>query len=588
MANITVTTSGGATSLVSIGSRGPAGPAGPAGAGGGGSTPAGSILGQVQLRNSDGTALAADSGLVYTGTGNTGVLKVGGGSVIMSDPTVSQNVAIGGGNPTLPLANRTTGNYNTVIGTNSLPTLTSGSGNVAIGTSTLSALLNGNNNVGIGVNTLTAVTSGSGNAAFGNGAGAYITTGNDNICIGGNPSGITNISSISIGATGDGSSTTVIGVGGNSPNTQTRLVGNTLILGHAVTTTSRTSIVQNASESAKTITLPNATGTVPVYNGAAASGKVLTSSGTDGAATWADPTAASVTGTAPIVVTSGVVSLATTLPSAYAFSSTTRPTSSGTGTPAATSLITRDDGDVRFIQKTITSLPTANYTSSSGQNQAWITESWIIPAQTNGLANSNSLAGYAVNGLFVIHASGLGKSLQIFPALTIGVSTAIAGAITDGGVFNSTFCFNVGAGSVDLLANVVSSRMKLSSSGVSSRHLRYRFSTNFAANAGDVIVMNTTGHTFVVDTTVTDATVFTNASTGGVTVRATTGGSAPTTADTSLTVNGGAPITTTYQINSASNTGVHPAAILFASSTGIHLLGTTISSNGTYKLTGFY
>ena len=34
MANITVTTSGGATTLVSIGSRGPAGPAGPAGTGG--------------------------------------------------------------------------------------------------------------------------------------------------------------------------------------------------------------------------------------------------------------------------------------------------------------------------------------------------------------------------------------------------------------------------------------------------------------------------------------------------------------------------------------------------------------------------
>lgn len=281
-----------------------------------------------------------------------------------------------------------------------------------------------------------------------------------------------------------------------------------------------------------------------------------------------------------------------TFAGAQAFSSATRPTSAATtGTLAAadaSSLITKGDGDVRFIQKTITSLPTANYTSSSGQNQAWITESWIIPAQTNGLGNSNSVAGFAVNGLFVIHASGLGKSLQIFPALTIGVSTVIAGAITDGGVFNSTFCFNVGAGSVDLLANVISSRMKLSSSGVSSRHLRYRFSTNFAANAGDVIVMNTTGHTFVVDTTVTDATVFTNASTGGVTVRAITGGSAPTTADTSLTVNGGAPITTTYQINSASNTGVHPACILFASSTGIHLLGTTISSNGTYRLTGYY
>ncbi len=400
MANITVTTSGGATSLVSIGSRGPAGPAGS----GGGGTPAGSTLGQVQLRNSDGTALAADSGLVYTGTGVTGVLKVGGGSVIMSDPTISQNVAIGGGNPTLPFANRTTGNYNTVIGTNSLPALTTGSSNVAIGTSTLSALLTGNNNVGIGVNTLTAVTSGSGNTAFGSGAGAFITTGSDNICIGGSPSGITNISSISIGATGDGSSTTVIGVGGNSPNTQTRLIGNTLILGRQDLTTGtdkRTSIVQTAQTNNKTITLPNATGKLPVYTDTPVAGRVLTATDDSGAATWLATGAGTVTsitagtglsggtitttgtialanttvtaqaytnanitvdaqgritaaangsaggtaitGTAPIVVTSGVVSLATTLPDAYAFSSTTRPTSSGTGTPAATSLITRAD-----------------------------------------------------------------------------------------------------------------------------------------------------------------------------------------------------------------------------------------------------
>ncbi len=367
-------------------------------AAGNAATPAGTT-GSVQFNNAG--ALAADSGLVYTGTGVTGVLKVGGGSVIMSDPTVSQNVAIGGGNPTLPFANRTTGNYNTAIGTNTLPLLTSGSGNVAIGTSVLTSLLNGNNNLGIGVNTLTAVISGTGNVAIGNGSGYNITTGSDNICIGGSPSGITNISSISIGATGDGSSTAVIGVGGNSPNTQTRLVGNTLILGHASTATSRTSLVQSASVTAKTITLPNATGTVPVYTAApTATGKVLTSSGVLGAATWEDPTAGgvtsitagtglsggtitttgtialanttvtaqaytnanitvdaqgritaaangsaagNVTGTAPIVVTSGTISLATTLPDAYAFSSTTRPTSTGQGTPAATSLITRAD-----------------------------------------------------------------------------------------------------------------------------------------------------------------------------------------------------------------------------------------------------
>lgn len=350
---VTVITGEGSTTYsVSTGARGPAG------TGGGGSTPAGFTLGQVQLRNSDGTALAADSGLVYTGTGNTGVLKIGGGSVIMSDPTVSQNVAIGGGNPTLPFANRTSGNYNTVVGTNSLPLLTTGSGNIAIGTSTLSSLLGGNNNVGVGVNALTAVTSGSGNVGIGSGAGAYITTGADNICIGGSPLGVTNISSISIGATGDGSSTTVIGVGGNSPNTQTRLIGNTLILGRQDLTTGtdkRTSIVQTAQTDNKTITLPNATGTVPVYTNAAANGKVLTSSGTDGAATWADPTAGGVTSitagtglSGGTITTTGTISLSTTLPSAYEFTNATRPTSVGTGTPAATSLITRADGDTRF------------------------------------------------------------------------------------------------------------------------------------------------------------------------------------------------------------------------------------------------
>jgi len=77
----------------------------------------------------------------------------------------------------------------------------------------------------------------------------------------------------------------------------------------------------------------------------------------------------SVTGTAPIVVTSGVVSLATTLPSAYAFSSTTRPTSAATTNTLAAadaqSLITKGDADARFWQPDRISGLTARFTAEN-------------------------------------------------------------------------------------------------------------------------------------------------------------------------------------------------------------------------------
>jgi hypothetical protein len=59
-----------------------------------------------------------------------------------------------------------------------------------------------------------------------------------------------------------------------------------------------------------------------------------------------------VTGTAPIDVTSGVISLSTTLPDAYAFTNATRPTAVNTSAPAADSLITYND----FLREQLFSL----------------------------------------------------------------------------------------------------------------------------------------------------------------------------------------------------------------------------------------
>jgi hypothetical protein len=456
MANITVTTSGGATTLVSIGSRGPAGPAG---GGGGGSTPAGST-GSVQINNSG--ALAADSGLVYTGTGNTGVLKIGGGSVIMSDLVTVENLVIGGGNPTLPLAARTTGTSNTVIGSKSMIALTTGAGNfaigsrslaklttgnrnIAIGTATLPELTTGTSNIGIGEQALLAVTTAEGNVAIGSGAGSVITTGWNNISIAGSPPAADSDNSICIGTNGDGTNTTVIG---KSVTTQTRLVGNTLILGHASTTTSRTSLVQSASASAKTITLPNATGTVPVYTNAAANGKVLTSSGTDGAATWADPTATGVTSitagtglSGGTITTTGTISLSTTLPSAYAFTSTTRPTSSGTNAPvygASPSLIHSNDflTEQMFTRAQVRALPIYSLTSNGGLASA---ANDAITLQNTAIAS-----GYAQGTMSraITHSPGNTGSNTL---VTIPIMFSFCGVIDVGTAGTSAVRFLCGA-----------------------------------------------------------------------------------------------------------------------------------------------
>ena len=228
-------------------------------------------------------------------------------------------------------------------------------------------------------------------------------------------------------------------------------------------------------------------------------------------------------------------------------------------------------------------LPVADYTSASGANQCWLTEVWNIAAQTNGLNQLDNKGGIQAKGKFVIHeTTGVGKSLQLLPAIAI-VGGAISGSLRDLGSYFGDFVFNINAGSVDLLANTVSSRLKICGSGAASQKLRYKFNTNFSANAGDVIVMSPSGHTFIVDDTITDATAWTSVSAGGVSVRSISAGT-PTTSDTSLTVNGGSPITTTYVANTATNSGTAAHCCLFVSSTGVHIVSNVFGNSGFFEL----
>jgi hypothetical protein len=249
---------------------------------------------------------------------------------------------------------------------------------------------------------------------------------------------------------------------------------------------------------------------------------------------------------------------------------------------SGSSLMTRDLGDARYPLRSITAAPTATYSSNGGQNITWLTELWQIPAGFFGFNQNNFLMGNFARGKYVIRGNSPSLRIAPYTGYTVQNINQCAGTFIDPGVFVSTFSSSSNA--VDLLANAVFSRFRLYNSGIPSRGLRYRFSANFAANAGDVIVMSPSGHTFIVDIPITDATVFTNTTTGGVFVQAITSSGTPSASDTSLTVNGGAAISTTFAANSASNTSTMPEGILFPSSTGWHIWNRVLGAAGEFSI----
>ena len=133
------------------------------------------------------------------------------------------------------------------------------------------SITSGAQNFALGVNSLYDLTLGSNNIAIGDGAGSNVTTGGNNIFIGStgsNVGGGAHSTQIVMGGTSDGARSTVIGYDGKfgeSPTLTSRFIGDTLTWGSGVSSVNnRTSLVQTATTSAKTIYLPDANGTVPV------------------------------------------------------------------------------------------------------------------------------------------------------------------------------------------------------------------------------------------------------------------------------------------------------------------------------------
>jgi hypothetical protein len=111
-----------------------------------------------------------------TGTSNIGI----GFAALAANTTGINNLAIGSGT----LYNNTTGDNNISLGYNTLEYNTTGGSNIALGLNTLGDNTTGNNNIGIGIQALEKSTTADGNIGIGYGSLALNTTGVYNTAIG--------------------------------------------------------------------------------------------------------------------------------------------------------------------------------------------------------------------------------------------------------------------------------------------------------------------------------------------------------------------------------------------------------------------
>jgi hypothetical protein len=241
-------------------------------------------------------------------------------------------------------------------------------------------------------------------------------------------------------------------------------------------------------------------------------------------------------------------------------------------------MLIRAQSDALYVNKSVTTAPLISYSSNSYNNQTTLIENWAIPV---GWASSTGAVYHHVRGLYTLHPNS--PSLQIAPF----TGYASRNNVYINGNFQGTIIngeFREGSGALNWLVSPLSSWFTLWCSGTASTGLRYKFSTNFAANAGDTITMSPSGHTFILDQTITDATTWSSFTAGGVFVRQITSSGIPTTSDTAVTVNSGSSIATTWSACSATGTNTMPESVLFPSTTGWWLWEKTYSGEGYFMI----
>jgi hypothetical protein len=121
---------------------------------------------------------------------------------------------------------------------------------------------------------------------------------------------------------------------------------------------------------------------------------------------------------------SGTVALTSgpqTFAGAQSFSSTTRPTSSGTGTPAANSLITRADGDARYYPIFIKYLPTSETTTSG----SLVTSTGLQFSETSLLAAGS----YFVETFESVGVSTAARGTQTKLVIISGTATLVGSVV---------------------------------------------------------------------------------------------------------------------------------------------------------------